>query len=84
MGFFTVEGSSDFGKTWMEETTEPAADLRQATELLRQDLSNTASPEMTRRTLALWDTNKGEAVVTDTGKAYNLDPIHWRFRFSEN
>lgn len=84
MGFFTVEGSNDYGQTWQEEITQPAADLRQATSLLLQDLSCTSTPELTRRTLALWDKGKGSAVVTDSGRAYNLDPNHWRFRYQEN
>lgn len=81
MGFFTVEGSNDGGKTWMEEITEPAADLAQATALLRQDLYRTASTRQTRMVLTAWDKGRGEAVVSDTGKPLDQDPIHWRFRY---
>lgn len=83
-GFFTVEGSDDFGKTWMEEITEPAADLRQATVLLRQDLARTSSEELSRTVLTLWDKGKGVAVVSDSGRPLSLDRHHWRFSYTES
>jgi hypothetical protein len=84
MGFFTVDGSSNGGETWVNEITQPAADMRQATALLLDDLAGTFNSAAARRVLALWDKNKGEAVVTDSGRAYNLDKNHWRFRYQES
>lgn len=83
-GWFTVEGSDDFGRTWQEEITEPATDLRQATMLLRQDLDNTASSQMARTVLAGWEKGKGTVVVTDSGRPYTEDKHHWRYSFTEN
>jgi hypothetical protein len=84
MGFFTIEGSNDYGKTWVEEITEPATDIRQATVLLRQDLDRTCSVSLAKSVLTLWDQGRGEAVVSDKGISLLKDPIQWRYRYTEN
>jgi hypothetical protein len=80
MGFFTIEGTNDGGRSWAEEITLPAADIHHATQLLEQDVTNTASPEMAHEAMRRWARTPGSVTIIDSVRTPD---VQWRFTYSE-
>lgn len=80
MGFFVVQGTNDGGRSWAEEITLPAADIHHATQLLEQDVTNTASPEMAHEAMRRWARTPGLVTIIDSPAH---PEVQWRFQYSE-